>query len=375
LPIWQINPSEEKRHLNMLNLDSLMPNAFAFSNASETPLFGFILDDYAANYVSDAGKNSRDTSTPRSFTVLPILNPARADLVLGITGAEIEWITLLDDVVPDAPTVCIVLENTCGQVHTYLVRKGIASYLGNGDKHDAAFDQMAKTVSVTKAMQNLYQHVVTAHPAGSAATTDFEEMTHDDERDGGFCIYTITVYPTAEYEQSFHTGIAFTYTLTTIVLAVTSIFLFVVYSILVDRRQKRVLDSAAKSNAIIKSLFPAVVRRRLFGPAIPYKKTIESYDNVNDNNNHTLISNPLRRGRGRRRRRLHMATQQRHANNPKTRLTNFLTSTSPNDVYSMEHQDDEPIAEMFSNTTVVRIHSSDHNLKGKYPCHYVLSVF
>ncbi len=90
-----------------------------------------------------------------------------------------------------------------------------------------------------------------------------------------FCIYTITVYTTAEYELSFHMGLAFTYTLTTtIVLAVTSIVLFVVYSILVDRGQKRVLDSAAaKSSAIIKSLLSAVIRRRLFGTAaIPYKK-------------------------------------------------------------------------------------------------------
>ncbi|KAI2492851.1 hypothetical protein MHU86_21692 [Fragilaria crotonensis] len=131
LPIWQINPSEEKRHLNMLNLDSIIPNAFNFSNAkTETPLFGNILDDYTANYVRDGGNNSslEDSSTPRSFTVLPILNAAADgddnDIVLGITGAEIEWITLFDNVVPDAPTVCIVLENTCGQVHTYLVKEG-----------------------------------------------------------------------------------------------------------------------------------------------------------------------------------------------------------------------------------------------------------
>jgi hypothetical protein len=49
-----------------------------------------------------------------------------------------------------------------------------------------------------------------------------------------------------------------------------------------------------------------------------------------------------------------MVTQQRHANNPKTRLTNFLTITSPQIVYPMEHHVDNRIAKMVSNTTVVK---------------------
>ena len=70
----------------MLNLDSCMPNSFDFSNATETPLFGYVLDEFAAN----AGTNSQDASSPRSFSVLPILNPAGGDLVLGMTKVGIE---------------------------------------------------------------------------------------------------------------------------------------------------------------------------------------------------------------------------------------------------------------------------------------------
>ena len=72
---------------------------------------------------------------------------------------------------------------------------------------------------------------------------------------------------------------------------------------------------------------------------------------INDNHDHALISNPLRR---RWEQGLHMVTQQRHANNPKTRLTNFLTITSPQIVYPMEHHVDNRIAKMVSNTTVVK---------------------
>jgi hypothetical protein len=76
-------------------------------------------------------------------------------------------------------------QNTCGQVHTYLVRKGISLYVGIGDQHDVSFDQMAKTVWVINAMQNLYQLVMKSHPADSAASTNFKEMTHDKEGDEG----------------------------------------------------------------------------------------------------------------------------------------------------------------------------------------------
>jgi hypothetical protein len=308
-----------------------------------------MLSNPLANYVENGdsrNNNTANSSTPRSISILPILinaNTIENDNtgLLGIIGAELEWITFFDNVVPDASTVSIVLENSCGQVHTYHVKGGIARYLGSGDQHDRSYDYLAQSVSITKALDHVDQ-VAVSH--GSSMATKSEEMTGTTagEEDGLFCSYQITVYPTEEYEETFHTGLAYVYTFTTVALAVTSIVLFLIYTVLVDRRQKQVMDSAARSNAIIKSLFPAVIRRRLFGAT-----TQSSLQNDG-------IAMSVKHSLGLRRRR---PIQRGDAHNPKTRLTNFLTSTSPNEAYSMEHQNDEPIAEMFSNTTVVRISS------------------
>ena len=360
LPIWQITRSISKRHLNMLNLVSMLPStsnhasfSFLSINATQATQFGSILSNPFANYMQNDDSTSSDnnnavSSTPRSISLLPILNTianngnSSGDPVMGVVGAEIEWITLFDRVLPNGPTICIILENSCGQIHTYHVKDGIASYLGSGDQHERPFNYLAQSASVAKALEHLDQ-VSASHESNMATTS--EEKTdapgEDEEGDGMHCVYQVTIYPTEEYEDTFHTGIAYVYMLTVIALAVTSIVLFIIYTILVDRRQKLVLDRAARSNAIIKSLFPAVIRRRLFG------STPSTHPNT-DSLTSSLI-NPLRRRRQR------IPNQRGDTHNPKTRLTNFLTSTSTNEAYSMEHQSDEPIAEMFSNTTVVRI--------------------
>lgn len=357
----------------MLNLDAIMPNSFGFSNATEIPLYGYILEEPLANYIRDGNIDTAQPSTPRSLTVLPIIIPnpnndttqpgaAAAAAILGVAGAEIEWITLLDNVTPtDAPTVCIVLQNTCGQAHTYHVKGGIASYLSSGDAHDSSYDDLAQSVSVANAMQDVVNAQAVSHDGYIMATTmtHYQETTTDDEP--GFCMYTFTVYPTLEYEETFHTGLAYIYMSMTVVLAALSIVLFIVYSVLVERRQKQVLDSAAKSKAIINSLFPAVVRRRLFGAASTTTKGQTTDSPGGGGCCSSVLRNPLRQRRRR-------TAVQRDAHNPKTRLTNFLTLTSPNDVYSMEHQSDEPIAEMFSNTTIVSLLSLFLALSTLYSC-------
>jgi hypothetical protein len=135
--------------------------------------------------------------------------------------------------------------------------------------------------------------------------------------------------------------------LVTVAIFVCVILLFFLYDILVERRQRRVMASAAKSDAMINSLFPAVIRDRLFRTnsthsggsgranrrqSYTVRRSITKSTEASSLDDHGMVSSLT----------------------PKHRLTTFLKSSYPADwSFQMAGADDDPIAEMFTNTTVV----------------------
>ena len=347
-PVWQITPSNEKRYLNMFNLYSELQRLFYILEELKVPQFGPIFDQHVADYFMHGNTKTDVSSGPRSVALLPIMEDNNTKLI-GVTGLEIDWISYFQNVVQDGPMTLIVLENTCDQLYSYQVQDGIAQFIGTGDLHDSSYDTMAQSTT-NDGVKDYWSQQQFSQPI---LPTDHKEYSGGEP---GLCLYKITIYPTDSYEATFYTGIArITYTLVAVAMTVLSIGLFCLYGVMVDKRQREVLNSAAKSNAIIKSLFPAVVRDRLFEKS-------SSHHNQGGVRS-SLSKNPLAR-------RLTMNRISNHTNNnnniggpttttgggdldgnPKARLTNFLR----HDIYALEHQEDEPIAEMFSNTTVVSV--------------------
>ena len=78
------------------------------------------------------------------------------------------------------------------------------------------------------------------------------------------CLYAVRIYPTSEFEKVYVTKTPLVYAgVVALIFAFTSI-VFIVYDCLVERRQARVVNTAARANAIVDSLFPAMVRERVF---------------------------------------------------------------------------------------------------------------
>jgi class 3 adenylate cyclase len=84
-------------------------------------------------------------------------------------------------------------------------------------------------------------------------------------------LYSIEVYPTEELESVFLTSKPKIYTATLVVIFFFTTLVFILYDALVERRQKVVMSTAVASNAIVASLFPAVVRKRLYQQDAPPK--------------------------------------------------------------------------------------------------------
>ena len=79
----------------------------------------------------------------------------------------------------------------------------------------------------------------------------------------GSCPYTLHVYPSQIYYQSHMTKDSIVITFSVAMVFLFTIFMFLVYDWLVERRQKLVLAKATQSTAIVSSLFPKNVRDRL----------------------------------------------------------------------------------------------------------------
>jgi hypothetical protein len=116
-----------------------------------------------------------------------------------------------------------------------------AHYVGEGDLHDSSYNEMMERFPFSKSQ---------------------DESSEDLD---GQCSYYIEIYPTAPFEEEYSSKlpVAFSVLIAVVFFLMGSAFFY--YDRVVQRRNRKVAGFAAKSNAIIASLFPSNVRDRLLG--------------------------------------------------------------------------------------------------------------
>jgi class 3 adenylate cyclase len=132
----------------------------------------------------------------------------------------------------------VVLANSCGHYHTYELQGPDAVYLGDDDLHDRQFD---------------YLKVVTG----------LDE--HHDEHD--HCNFNFHFYPSKAFKQQYTTNKPALYCAAVIGVFAFTVLAFIFYDYLVQRRQKVVMATAKRTDAIVSSLFPKSVRDRIIEDA------------------------------------------------------------------------------------------------------------
>jgi class 3 adenylate cyclase len=161
----------------------------------------------------------------------------------------------------------------------------------------------------------------------------FSDYLRDSTKDvPGHCVYTFVVYPTKEFEDTYHSNLP---VLMTSVVAAAFCFIiltFLGYDWFVQRRNEKVVGAAARSNAIISTLFPKNVRDRLFEEK---EKEMEEEENKES------------------------ANRNRDAPGTKARLTSFLNNESEDQDSEDDAYDEDfmykskPIADLFPETTIL----------------------
>ena len=154
-----------------------------------------------------------------------------------------------------------MLANSCGQTYTYELKGEKVSiqtrlsayarasfaynqlvqakFLGDGDFHDRNFDYLEVRVPFS------------------------DEQGPEDTLDLGYCLYEFRVYPSAEFKERMLDSSPLLLSLISAVVFFAIAVGFFVYDMFVHKRNVKIVDAAAKSNAIILSLFPAKVRDQL----------------------------------------------------------------------------------------------------------------
>uniref|UniRef100_A0A7S3L4M9 Phosphodiesterase n=1 Tax=Amphora coffeiformis TaxID=265554 RepID=A0A7S3L4M9_9STRA len=136
----------------------------------------------------------------------------------------------------DVTGIMVVFRNTCNQNFTYVVNGKESTYVGPGDLHQEEFESFEVKVN----------------------------LTDHDTALAGECLFTQSIYPTTEYRESFKASktpkiFAVTVAVTFILVALV----FAVYDYLVNERNKKVVENAARSNAIVTQLFPGNLREQI----------------------------------------------------------------------------------------------------------------
>eukprot|EP00980_Cylindrotheca_fusiformis_P001176 scaffold322_cov88-Cylindrotheca_fusiformis.AAC.3 len=206
-----------------------------------------------------------ETSILGSQIVQPIYDEADTEAedrkIVAITGIGLHWLDYFKNVLTERQDgLIVVLESACPRLYgrgtirqnfkesskrniiSYQVDGPNAVFLGEADLHDPAYDDLV--VSETFVDLDIDQSQL---PEGSCIP-----------------VLTLHVYPSSEFEDSFRTDNATSYTIAVIAIFGFTSLVFLLYDYSVGKRQRTVMDRIVKQDRIVSDIFPTAIRDRLY---------------------------------------------------------------------------------------------------------------
>ena len=188
-----------------------------------------------------------DFQEPHTAMLQPITNingyfseETEQPIVDGIAFSILSWNVLFSDILSlGSGTMVVIVKDSCDDVELMYELEGTkATFVAYEDVHDTAYDNK--------------EHVVLLPSLSQANAT---------------CMYHLHIYPTQDLEFMYLTAKPWIFA--AVVFAIVALFIgaFISYDKFVHHRQEEVLAKAARSNAIVASLFPSNVRDRILQQA------------------------------------------------------------------------------------------------------------
>eukprot|EP00980_Cylindrotheca_fusiformis_P021261 scaffold8180_cov87-Cylindrotheca_fusiformis.AAC.1 len=254
LPLLQSYPLVlyPERHFMTTMLDmaeSTIASLVSISRATRKPTIGFTIIFQG------------ELPVEGSQIVQPIYDTADTEAedrkMVAFTGIRLHWLDYFKNVLTGGGFgIIVVLESACPDVHNGLNGKmeqisSLISYridgqqakrLGDSDFHNPRYDDME-------------------------VEDVFVDLGIDESQlPEGICVPTLTmhVYPSEEFEQSFHTNNAMVYTIIVAVIFIFTSLVFLLYDYFVRKRQTKVMERIMRQDKIVANVFPTAIRDRLY---------------------------------------------------------------------------------------------------------------
>jgi hypothetical protein len=278
MPIWQ--RAAAPKDSNIINYNLL-------SNPDFAQTVDFVSSSNVAQLskVVDVSKilGGEQWTKPESLLVQPILRSYVGTTTTSDVGqivanivAAFSWDNFLANLyATDHDPMITVIHPNCGTDESdipfsYQLNGPDVIYLGQGDFHDTKFDDIVVVVDVDDAVG------ITLSGTTSEDGDDLME---------GQCDYTISIYPTVAFEESSTSNAPVIYTTIVVLMFTILATVFMFYDIGATRRQREAQEEAARSNAIVNSLFPAEIRDRLLQEEDNQKKIAKNAKAAKESSN------------------------------------------------------------------------------------------
>ncbi|CAB9526134.1 Receptor-type guanylate cyclase gcy [Seminavis robusta] len=283
-PIWQtspVTPNNQESVLKGINYnigDQALPptwfrEPFQIVQEQQQAVLGYAVHSKNIPTAATATNNNNDNNSttqndndnmnsPMASLFYPVFdtllsttttNSNNARKVVAVMETEIlfqhffSYILSPDHNDDNANTILAVVSNDCqdGQSYSFQIQSEIATYVGPNDSHQPEFDDTRVSTTLTTTM-----NVGTVYNGVPLNTT--------------YCPWQLNVYATEEMESVYVTNQPIYYMLTVMGVFIWTCAIFLVYDWLVERRQKKVMKAAKRSDAIVSQLFPNGFRDALY---------------------------------------------------------------------------------------------------------------
>ena len=167
----------------------------------------------------------------------------------GMLAMSVYWRDLFRDILPEGKNdVLVVVENPCNPTFTYQLNGPRVVYLGGFDAHDSEFDHLELAANFNDLRDFAYQH------------NKYTGLPLDNE----YCPFQVRLYPGQAKKDHYTTSDSIIFAISAALIFVFTSVVFIIYDICVERRQRLVMTTAAKTSAVVNSLFPENVRERMY---------------------------------------------------------------------------------------------------------------
>lgn len=194
------------------------------------------------------GSAVKDASDhPHSVLLQPIFpnfsHYTSGESMVAFLTMVLNWDSFFENILHDCVQgIVVVITGKCGTIFSYRLDGESVEFLGFEDKHDPEYDKLK-------------------------VEAEFAPMLSEHQGFNEQCTYTVSVYPTDDFKESYISNGPTVLAIVVVLFFVFTAMVFAIYDFFVQRRQEKVMETAKRTNAVVASLFPENVRDRVLKDA------------------------------------------------------------------------------------------------------------